>query len=159
MKQRHSFTNLVYHLVFRTKEREPFIESAEDDDTLLEFMKTKASQLETQVLEFGGWYDHVHLLIRARPTMALSEVYRQLKGFSSHSWNKSTPERPFGWADGVWAVTVDAEHCDTLRKYIRNQRIAHRQREEVAAWEPEPSPPGLAEGQPDRGLPARGRGV
>ncbi len=77
MKQRHSFTNLLYHMVFRTKLREHFITTP--------------------------------------------EVERAL----------------FGWADGVYAVTVDPENHDGLKAYIRNQRKHHEERTTITDWEPE----------------------
>ena len=101
MKQRHSFTDLMYHLVFSTKQREPLISSNDFCGALRGYMEIKANQLDAQILEFGGYFEHVHLLLRARPTKSLSEVYRQLKGFSSHAWHKEFPDLAFGWADGV----------------------------------------------------------
>jgi len=137
MKQRHSYTDLMYHLVFRTKEREPLIATKDHIDALLGCMKIKANQLDAQILEFGGYFEHVHLLLRARPTVALSALYGQLKGFSSHSWHREYSDLAFGWADGVWAKTVDPDNCEALRVYVRDQWSRHEQRESVAEWEPE----------------------
>jgi REP element-mobilizing transposase RayT len=136
MKQRHSYTNLLYHMVFRTKRREHLILTARDEDALFGFIKAKAHHIDAYVEENGAWREHVHLLVRARSTMALSEVYRQLKGFSSRSWNRRFSDRPFGWADGVWAVTVSPGETTALREYIRHQRSRHDARALVVEWEP-----------------------
>lgn len=130
-------TNLLYHLVFHTKNRERFIEGDEEEQLLFGLMKQKAHEVDAWIEEFGGWREHVHLLLRARPTIALSEVYGQMKGLSAWAWRKEWPERPFGWGDGVWAVTVDPENCQALREYIRNQRQHHDSRSLIAVWEPE----------------------
>ena len=137
MKQRHSFTNLLYHMVFRTKNREHFITTLEVEHALFGFLEVKAHHLDAYILEVGGWREHIHLLVRARPTMALSDVYGQLKGFSSRSWHKKFPDLPFGWADGVYTVTVDPENHDGLKAYIRNQRKHHEERTTIADWEPD----------------------
>jgi REP element-mobilizing transposase RayT len=137
MKQRHSFTNLVYHLVFSTKNREHLIVSDTDEKFLFGLLQTKAHHLDAYLLEIGGWRDHVHLLLRTRPTMALSEIYRQLKGFSSRSWNRRYPDRRFGWSDGVWAITVDPNSMDELIFYVRNQHTHHEQDSISVEWEPE----------------------
>jgi putative transposase len=145
MKQRHSFTNLLYHLVFRTKNREHFILGEPEENNLLVSMRAKAHELDAWIEEFGGWREHVHLLVRARPTIALSDVYGQLKGFASWEWRRQWPDRPFGWGDGVYVVTVDPDNCDGLRAYIRNQRTHHGDGTIVTSWEPpDDSPPGLA---------------
>ena len=92
MKQRHSYTDLMYHVVMRTKNREHFIFEPEEK-ALLTFMKKKAHDLDAWLEEFGAWNDHVHILLRTRPTIALSDVYRQLKGFRM----KEQLIRPGSW--------------------------------------------------------------
>ena len=136
MKQRHSFTNLVYHMVFCTKNREHLINKQEEIDALIGFLKTKVQHLDAYILELGGWRDHVHLLIRTRPTTALCEIYRQLKGFSSRAWHKHFPDSPFAWADGVYAVTVDPDNCEHLKTYIRNQEEHHERKTTLSHLEP-----------------------
>ena len=136
MKQRRSFTYLLYHLVFCTKAREPFI-SGEEAPVLFSFLKTKAHDLDCYLEAFGAWLDHVHLLVRTRPTAPLSEVYRQLKGYSTYSWRRYYASRPFKWADGTFAVTVDPYNCEPLRRYIRNQPRHHSDKSLIRQWEPE----------------------
>ncbi len=135
MKQRHSFTNLLYHLVFHTKHREHYIITEEDEALLFGLIKAKAHELDAYVLEIGGWREHLHLLIRTRPSTALSEIYRQLKGFSSHAWRKKQPSKPFAWGDGVFAVTVDPQNSENLAAYIKNQHNHHEQETLITEWE------------------------
>jgi len=104
---------------------------------LFSFMKTKAHDIDCYIKEFGAWREHVHLLVRTRPTVQLSEVYRQLKGFSSYSWRKSYPDKPFQWADGTYSLTVAPYNCEPLREYIRNQPRHHRDKNTVSIWETE----------------------
>jgi len=136
MKQRRSFTYLLYHLVFCTKGREPCISSREAP-VLFSFLESKAHELDCYLEEFGAWREHVHLLLRARPTLPLCEVYRQLKAFSTYSWRHYYADKPFKWADGTYAVTVDPFDCEQLRQYIRNQPRHHYERSTVRHWEPD----------------------
>ncbi|MBN2343063.1 MAG: IS200/IS605 family transposase [Deltaproteobacteria bacterium] len=137
MKQRHSFSDLLYHLVLRTKNREHLIVSEEDENRLCGFFKKKAHDLDAYIEEFGTWYDHVHILLRTKPTHPLSDVYGQLKGFAAYAWQKNRPTQPFKWNDGVWIVTVSPNDCDILREYIRNQRIHHSENQLIPCFEPE----------------------
>lgn len=143
MKQRHSYTNLLFHIVMRTKIREHLIIGEVEERVLFESMRKKAHDLDAWIEEIGGWREHLHVLVRTRPTVALSEIYGQLKGFASWSWRERWPDRPFGWADGVWAVTVDPDRCEGLRDDVRNQTRHHVEETTFIRWEPEDSPPGL----------------
>jgi putative transposase len=137
MKQRHSSTYLLFHLVFHTKGRERLIVGDEEERALFDFLRQKAHDLDAWIEEFGTWRDHVHLLVRTRPTIALSEVYGQMKGFSAWAWRKQWPDRPFNWGDGVWAESVDPLDCDALRAYIRGQRRHHENGSLQREWEPD----------------------
>ena len=136
MKQRRSFTYLLYHLVFFTKGREPYI-SSRDVPALLSFLKSKAHDLDCYLEEFGAWKEHVHLLVRIRPTLPLSEVYGQLKGFGTYSWRRYYANKPFKWADGTFAMTVDPYNCEPLRPYIRQQPRHHCDKSTIRDWEPD----------------------
>ena len=139
MKQRHSYTNLMFHIVMRTKNREHFIDE-QVERALKTFMKKKAHELDAWLEEFGAWYDHVHILIRTKPSILLSDVYGQLKGFATWSVRRKWPGRVFAWADGVYAVTVDPENCQALRSYIQNQRSHHNEGTIEPNWEIKDSP-------------------
>ena len=137
MKQQHSYHRLYYHMVFNIREKEHLINTREDEKFLYSMMKNKAHDLSAYILEFGSWYDHVHLLIRSTSSVLLSKVYGQIKGYSSWHWNKRRPDRPFKWADGVFAATVDPDDNEDLRNYIRHQRNHHQMNRLELKWEPE----------------------
>ena len=124
--------------------REHLIASPEDGRRLAQFFTVKAHDLDSFLEEFGCWKDHVHLLVRVPPKLALAKLYGQMKGFATHAWLKKNPERPFGWQDGVYSKTVDPDHCDDLRRYIRNQWDRHESGSLISHWEPlESSPEGM----------------
>jgi putative transposase len=137
MKQRHSYHRLWYHLVFHIKNREHLLESREDERFLFSLMKGKAHELDAYIEELGAWRDHVHVLLRSAPTLALSDLYRQLKGLSAAQWRKRFPERPFKWGDGAYSCTVDPENCDRLRSYIADQWRRHEERQLLPEYERE----------------------
>jgi REP element-mobilizing transposase RayT len=135
MKQRHSYHRLFYHLVFSTKHREHLIQSPRDGTQILEFFKVKAHDLDAYIEEFGCWREHAHLLVRSAPTVALSALYGQMKGFAAHAWIERFPDRPFGWQDGVYSITVDPYDCQSLREYIRSQWEHHESGATIERWE------------------------
>ena len=135
MKQRHSYHRLYYHVVMHTKGREHLIDNETDGGRLAGYMKAKAPDLDAYIEEAGCWRDHAHLLLRCGTSLAISEVYGRLKGFSWAAWRKHSPDRPFRWGDGVYIATVDPRSNQDLREYIRGQWERHEKRALVEEWE------------------------
>lgn len=120
-----TLTNILFHLVFSTKHRQPLI-LAEFRDRLYEYMGGIIRAQRGVLIEIGGVEDHIHLLIRWHTDMALSELMRQLKGGSS-LWVHESLQRPFGWQDGYAAFSVSQSGVEAVRRYIQTQD-AHHQR-------------------------------
>lgn len=77
-----SYTNLIYHIVFSTKNRQPVI-TAEREERLYEYIGGIVRGLGGILLIINGVEDHVHILAKLRPDKALSDVLRDLKANSS----------------------------------------------------------------------------
>jgi REP element-mobilizing transposase RayT len=122
-------TNLLYHLVFSTKKRLPMITDAIE----AELYKYKGGIVRGEggiLLEIGGMPDHIHLLVKLKPTIAISDMLRLLKANSSKWVNEEKLKyRKFGWQDGYAAFTVSRSQADKVTKYIRNQKQHHRKKD------------------------------
>ena len=93
----HTFTNLLTHVIFSTKNRLPHID-AELKVPLLAYMGGIVRELHGAALTINGTADHVHLLVRLPPTISLADAMRVLKTNSSR-WvheKRSTPR------SGLW---------------------------------------------------------
>ena len=73
-----SYTNLLYHIVFATKDRRPLIKP-DYEVRLYDYIGGTVRGLGGVSLELNGTEDHVHLLAKLRPDRALSDVLRELK--------------------------------------------------------------------------------
>ena len=73
-----SYTNLLYHIVFSTKDRRPLITS-EYEARLYDYIGGTIRGVGGISLELNGTEDHVHVLAKLRPDRALSDVLRDLK--------------------------------------------------------------------------------
>ncbi len=79
------------------------------------------------LLAIGGMPDHVHLLVQLKPTIALADMMRLLKGNSSKWMNeRKTRTRKFGWQDGYAAFTVSESQIARVSRYIREQEQHHQ---------------------------------
>jgi len=76
-----SFTNLLYHIVYATKERASLITNTLGP-RLHEYLGGTVRGLGGVALEVNGVTDHVHILARLRPTISVSELLIKLKSGS-----------------------------------------------------------------------------
>lgn len=121
-----SFTNLLYHIVFSTKNRQPLITN-ETKPRLYEYIGGILRKKGGIALAIGGINDHIHVLAKLRPDDSLSNVLRDLKANSSGWMSKVFPEmKNFSWQNGYGAFTVSASQIEIVSQYIANQEKHHR---------------------------------
>ena len=77
-----SYTNLLYHIVFSTKDRRPII-TPEYEARLYDYIGGTLRSLGRISLELNGTEDHIHLLAKLRPDISVSDVLRDLKANAS----------------------------------------------------------------------------
>jgi len=121
-----SYTNLLYHIIFSTKDRRQLITDAYQP-RLYEYIGGTIRGLGGISLELNGTDDHVHLLTKLRPDTALSDVLRDLKANASGWMHDVFPElRDFSWQRGYGAFTVSQSSVEEVRRYIARQKEHHQ---------------------------------
>lgn len=121
-----SYTQLLYHIVFRTKGNKKTINEQNEKELyayIFGYIKNKKSIL----YRINGTENHIHLLIDLHPTLSLSGFMRDLKEASS-KWLKQNSNFPMFefWAEGYGAFTYSIEEKDTIINYIKNQKEHHK---------------------------------
>jgi putative transposase len=119
-----SHTNLLYHLVFATKDRVPSI-NPEWESRLHGYLGGIIKGQDGIPLEINGIEDHLHALVRLSPRRAVAAVLRELKSDSS-LFVKKEFERTFGWQKRYGAFSVSESNVEAVRRYIRNQKEHHK---------------------------------
>lgn len=121
-----SHTNLIYHIIFSTKDRRPIITEAYQS-RLYDYLGGTIRGLGGVSLALNGMEDHVHLLAKLRPDRSLSDVLRELKANASGWMHDVFPElNDFSWQRGYGAFTVSQSQIADVRKYIAEQQEHHR---------------------------------
>ncbi len=121
-----SYTNLLYHIVFSTRERRPLI-TPERRPRLYEYLGGAVRSEGGISLAIGGIEDHLHLLAKLRPDKALSDLLRTLKANSSGWMHDVFPDaRDFRWQNGYGAFTVSTSQVPAISNYIANQEKHHK---------------------------------
>jgi putative transposase len=123
-----TFVSLMVHVIFSTKNREPFI-SPEVEPELFAYIGGILKNHESRLLNAGGTSDHVHLLISQSKNIALSTLLKEVKKSSSF-WlkTKGNKFRNFHWQDGYGGFSIGQSNLSDLNEYIANQREHHRRR-------------------------------
>jgi REP element-mobilizing transposase RayT len=124
-----SHQQLLYHIVFSTKDRRPFLQDNDFRDSVWRYMVGIVSNLEGHALRVGGYYDHAHLLLRIPAKIAVADFVRQLKASTSKHINEGRASLlKFHWQDGYGAFTVSRSKVDPVLAYIDRQLEHHRER-------------------------------
>lgn len=122
----HSFTNLLYHLVFATKNREPLLDDALRPQLFAQLGAILTKEEATPLI-VNGMPDHVHILAKPRPTHRVAAVLSDIKSRSSGWIHRTRPDlQHFAWQTGYGAFTVSESQVEVVRAYIRNQEEHHR---------------------------------
>ena len=96
---------LLFHIVFSTKSRKRLLNDAIRDDVFA-YMAGICRNLDGFALEVGGFYDHVHLLVRIPAKVAVSDFVGKLKANTSKHINQNNGSSlSFAWQDGFGAFT------------------------------------------------------
>jgi putative transposase len=106
-----AYTNLLYHIIFSTRDRQPLI-SSEYQPRLYDYIGGTIRGAGAISLGINGTDDHVHLLAKLRPAKALSDVLRDLKANATGWMHELVPSMgQFSWQRGYGAFTVSHSKC------------------------------------------------
>jgi REP element-mobilizing transposase RayT len=121
----HTYTNILVHCVFSTKERRLTI----SDDLLpglLAYMNGIGANIRVPVVAAGGTANHVHLLLALPATITLSKAIQTFKSNSSRWVGEHGID--FAWQGGYGAFSVSASNRAAVQHYIEHQADHHRKR-------------------------------
>jgi len=123
----HTYSSLLFHLIWSTREREPMI-TADFKPRLYAYMETLFEDEGAHVVIMNGMPDHVHILVHTKPSILLSTLVRKVKGASCRWTHQNISElEHFGWQDGYGAFSVGYSNKEAVYRYIQNQEEHHRQ--------------------------------
>jgi putative transposase len=121
-----SLAQLLAHVVFSTKNREPLLEDGIRRE-LHDYIGGVAKFHDGSLLKAGSVADHVHLLIALPRTLAPADLIQEIKTGSS-KWLKTCGARyrAFHWQSGYGIFSVSPAHRTALESYIASQAEHHR---------------------------------
>jgi REP element-mobilizing transposase RayT len=121
-----SLSAILIHLVFSTKNREPFITPSIETE-LHPYMAKIFRELKSLSLTIDGTSDHVHILFSLGRVIKVADLIEEVKTESS-KWIKTKGRefRNFHWQRGYGAFSIGQSNVIALKRYISNQKQHHR---------------------------------
>mgnify|MGYP001256693357 CR=1 FL=1 len=123
----HVYHEIFLHLNWHTKDDLPLLRG-EVEDFCHRAIRQKCESIRGVYLHgLGGTDDHVHLAVSIEPSVTISEMVQELKGFSAFEVNRRTHRKTLAWQRGYGVVSFGQAHLEWVLEYILNQREHHRQ--------------------------------
>ncbi|MCE5279278.1 MAG: IS200/IS605 family transposase [Planctomycetaceae bacterium] len=123
-----SNTNLIYHVVFSTKERKPFLKENEISE-VSKYIAGIVRNLKGIPLAIHGMADHFHVALIAPPTAAVASLVGKLKSNSSRWIHQTLPGlKSFAWQDGYAAFSVSQSVKNSVVRYVLGQTQHHKKK-------------------------------
>jgi len=133
----HTYTNILIHALFSTKDRQPWLTPEIRDETFC-YLGGTINEMGGQSLLVNGPRDHVHMLFVQPRTLSIAALMEKVKSHSSGWVKERWPnQRHFAWQTGYAAFSVSKSHVEQVERYIENQEEHHRKisfQEEVVAF-------------------------
>ena len=122
----HSFTDLLAHIVFSTRHRQPLL-VPELKPRLFAYMGGIIRALDGTAVLINGPADHAHILGAFSARTALADYMRELKSRSSGWVHDTFPgHQDFAWQTGYAAFSVSESLRRRVLAYIANQEQHHQ---------------------------------
>jgi putative transposase len=124
----NTFTKLYVHCIFTPKGR---------NSLLTDSIRVKVHKYIYGIIQgkkcypvaINGTKDHIHLLVGFPPTLAVSDLIRDIKRSSALFINSQVNSYlKFNWQEGFGGFTVGYRELDDLCKYIITQEEHHKKK-------------------------------
>ncbi len=124
-----SLANVLLHIVFSTKHRQPFLKKSADRDAMTGYLIGTLRNIKCPSLAVGVVADHVHILCNLSRTISIAQLVEEIKTSSSARIKEQGPAlQEFYWQNGYGAFSVSQSNAPQVKQYVENQEEHHRTR-------------------------------
>ena len=123
-----TFSQIYIQCVFAVKGRKNLLKEECQSD-VYKYMSGIIKNKGQKSIIINGMEDHVHLFIGLKPSIALSDLIRDVKNNTSNyiNENKWLPQK-FSWQEGFGAFSYSQSHIQNVYQYILNQKEHHKKK-------------------------------
>jgi REP element-mobilizing transposase RayT len=124
----NTYTQIYIQVVFAVQGRQSLIQP-ERNDELQKYITGIVTNQGQKLIAINNMPDHMHILIGQKPTMALSDLVRDIKAGSSGFINERRwVAGRFSWQEGFGAFSYGHSQLGAVIRYIQNQQQHHRRK-------------------------------
>jgi REP element-mobilizing transposase RayT len=121
-----TYTQLLYHIVFSTKHRAKTL-TKDNRKVLFEYTWGILKNKKCHLYRMNGVEDHIHILTHVHPTIAISNLVKDIKVATSLWIKENKIFTDFdAWQEGYGAFSCSYKEKDALIEYIKNQEVHHQ---------------------------------
>lgn len=122
----NTYTQIYIHCVFAVQGRRSLIPRKHREE-LCKYTTGIVSNRGQKLIAINNEPDHMHLFAGLQPTIALSDLIRDVKAGSSGFINEQKwVWGKFNWQEGFGAFSHSRSELDRVVRYILNQEEHHR---------------------------------
>ncbi len=127
MTTANTYTQIYIHVVYAVQGRQSLIPTSRKEE-LFKYITGIVKNRGQKLIAINGTSNHVHIFIGMKPTIALSDLVRDIKAGSSGFINEKKWLRgKFNWQDGFGAFSHSHSEIDDVVQYIKSQEEHHRE--------------------------------
>ena len=124
----NTYTQIYIQVVFAVSGRQSLITPSFRED-LFKYIGGTMRNAGQKLIAINGMPDHVHILVGLKPTVAISDLVKDIKVASSRLINdKRWVRGRFSWQEGFGAFSYSQSHLSKVASYIENQERHHARR-------------------------------
>lgn len=119
----NTYSQILFHIVFAVKSRDAML-APQWSNELYNYIGGTITSLGQIPIAIGGYYDHIHILVKCKPIINIPCFVKDIK-LSSNHWIQPKCRCKFRWQDGYSIFSVSTSHKEEVSKYILNQYTHH----------------------------------
>ena len=123
----NTYSQLYVQIIFAVKNRNALIKECNRDETE-KYIFGIVSNHKCKPLAIYCNPDHTHLLVGLHPSVAISDLVREIKASSSKFIKNRFGCASFSWQEGYASFSYSRSQIDLVIKYICNQPQHHAKR-------------------------------
>ena len=124
----NTYTQIYIQIVFAVKGKQNLIHNDHREE-LHKYITGIVQNRGQKMLAIFCMSDHTHIFIGLKPSIAISDLVRDIKACSSKFINDNKWMRgKFNWQEGFGAFSYSRSHIDKVVHYILNQQEHHRKK-------------------------------
>jgi REP element-mobilizing transposase RayT len=121
-----TYSESLLHIVFSTRHRHPGL-TADVTERLYPYIRGIVREEKGVVYDLNGIEDHLHVYLRWRPDVSISDLMRIVKANSSKWIHQNFRQlHEFAWQEGYSAFTVSKSQEPAVKRYIQGQAEHHK---------------------------------